>query len=167
MEKHSIEMIARSLNDNQVKYLIAGGLAVVAHGYVRFTADIDLILAMDRQNLLGAVAALTTLNYRPRAPVAFELFADPESRRQWIEEKGITVFSLSSPDHPATEIDLFMDPPLAFAEAYSKALHLEIAPGIVGTFCSLDDLIELKSLAGRPQDLMDIAELRKLRRNYP
>jgi hypothetical protein len=167
MEKLSIEMIARSLNDHQVKFLIAGGLAVVAHGYVRFTADIDLMLAMDRQNLLAAVAALTKLNYRPRAPVAFELFADPENRRQWIEEKGITVFSLFSPDHPATEIDLFVDPPLIFSEAYSRALHLEIAPGIVGTFCSIDDLIELKSLACRPQDLMDIAELRKLRKNYP
>ena len=165
MEKHSVEMIARALNDHQVKYLIAGGLAVVAHGYVRFTADIDLILAMDRQNLLAAVAALTALNYRPRAPVAFELFADPESRKQWIEE--ITVFSLSSPDHPATEIDLFVDPPLTFTEAYSRALQLEIAPGIVAAFCSIDDLIELKSLAGRPQDLMDIAKLRKLRENCP
>jgi hypothetical protein len=167
MEKHSIEMIARALNDHQVKYLIAGGLAVVAHGYVRFTADIDIMLAMDRRNLLAAVAALTALNYRPRAPVLFDLFADPESRKRWIEEKGITVFSLSSPDHPATEIDLFVDPPLIFAEAYSRALQLEIAPGIVAAFCSIDDLIELKSLVGRPQDLMDIAQLRKLQENCP
>jgi hypothetical protein len=40
MEKYSIEMITRALNDHQVKYLIAGGLAVVAHGYVRFTIEL-------------------------------------------------------------------------------------------------------------------------------
>jgi predicted nucleotidyltransferase len=163
MEKHSIEMIVNALNEHQVKYLIAGGLAVVAHGYVRFTADIDLVLGMDNQNLAAAVAALKTLNYRPRAPVAFEQFADPVYRRQWIDQKQITVFSLFSPDHAVTEIDLFVDQPLVFADAYSRAVRMEVAPGIAATFCSLDDLIEMKSKAGRPRDLDDIAQLRKLR----
>ncbi len=165
MEKHSIEAIVRALTDRQVKYLIAGGLAVVAHGYVRFTADIDLLLAMDRQNLGRAVSALKPLNYRPRAPVAFEQFTDPDHRRQWIEQKGVTVFSLFSPDHPVTEIDLFIDSPLDFTKAYSRAVRLEVAPGIVACFCSLDDLILLKSRAGRPRDLDDIEQLRKLREN--
>ena len=39
MERRSIEVIIRALNEAHVRYLIAGGLAVVAHGYVRFTAD--------------------------------------------------------------------------------------------------------------------------------
>jgi hypothetical protein len=163
MEKHSIEIIVSALNKHQVKYLIAGGLAVVAHGYVRFTADIDLLLGMDSQNLTAAIAALKTLNYRPRAPVAFEQFIDPAHRKRWIDQKQITVFSLFSPDHPVTEIDLFVDPPVVFASAYSRAVPLEVAPGIVATFCSFDDLIEMKSKAGRPRDLDDIAQLRKLR----
>jgi hypothetical protein len=163
MEKRSVELIVRALNDHQVKYLIAGGLAVVAHGYVRFTADIDIMLAMDVQNLADAVAALETLNYRPRAPVAFKQFIDPDNRRQWIDQKGMTVFSLFSPDHPVTEIDLFVDPPLVFTDAFPRALRLEVAPGIVATFCSLDDLIELKSKAGRPRDLDDILQLQKIR----
>ncbi len=165
MEKLSVELIVRALNDYRVKYLIAGGLAVVAHGYVRFTADIDMLLAMDKQNLADAVAAPKTLNYRPRAPVDFGLFVDPDHRREWIDQKGLTVFSLFSPDHSATEIDLFLDPPLVFADAYSRATQLEIAPGIVATFCSLDDLIEMKSKAGRPRDLDDIKQLLKLREN--
>jgi hypothetical protein len=162
MEKHSIELIVSALNNHQVQYLIAGGLAVVAHGYVRFTADIDLVLAMDSRNLTAAVAALKTLNYRPRAPVAFDQFIDPVLRKQWIDQKDLTVFSLFSPDHPATEIDLFADPPLAFSEAYARALRLEVAPSVFATFCSLEDLIELKSRAGRPRDLDDISQLRKL-----
>lgn len=150
MEKHSIELIVRALNDHQVRYLIAGGLAVVAHGYVRFTADIDLLLAMDRRNLADAIDALTKLNYRPRAPVAFEQFADSDRRQEWMDQKGMTVFSLFSPDHPVTEIGLFVDPPLVFEEAYSRAVHLEVALGISATFCSIDDLIDLKSKAGPP-----------------
>lgn len=165
MEKHSIESIVRTLNDHRVKYLIAGGLAVVAHGYIRFTADIDLVLGMEKQNLTDAVTALKTLNYRPRAPVDFEQFVDPRSRKQWVEQKGITVFSLFSPDHPVTEIDLFVDPPLEFSDAYSRALRLEVVPGISATFCSLEDLISLKSQAGRPQDLDDIKQLRKIQEN--
>jgi len=162
MEKHSIELIVRELNRNQVQYLIAGGLAVVAHGYVRFTADLDLLLAMDSGNLTAAVAVLKELNYGPRAPVELEEFIDPAHRRQWIEEKGLTVFSLFSPDHPATEIDLFAEPPLVFADAYSKAVQMEVSPGITATFCSLDDLIDMKKKAGRPLDLEDIVQLRKL-----
>lgn len=165
MEKHSIESIVRTLNNHQVKYLIVGGLAVVAHGYVRFTADIDLVLGMEKQNLADAVVALKTLNYRPRAPVDFEQFIEPQSRKQWIDQKGMTVFSLFSPDHPVTEIDLFVDPPFVFSEAYAKALRLEVAPGISATFCSLEDLINLKSRAGRPRDLEDIEQLRKILEN--
>jgi len=163
MEKHSIESIVQALNNHQVRYLIAGGLAVVAHGYVRFTADLDLILAMDAANLSSALTALQSLNYRPRAPVEFKQFIDPVQRKGWIDEKGLTVFSLFSPDHPTTEIDLFVDPPLIFADAYLRATRLEVALGIVATFCSLDDLIELKSKAGRLRDMEDIAQLKKLR----
>jgi predicted nucleotidyltransferase len=163
MEKHSVELIVQELNRNKVQYLIAGGLAVVAHGYVRFTADVDLLLAMDSENLTIAMSALQGLNYRPRAPVDFKQFINPAHRKQWIEDKGLTVFSLFSPDHPATEIDLFVDPPLVFADAYSRAVHMEVSPGIKATFCSLDDLIDMKTKAGRPLDIEDIAQLRKLR----
>lgn len=41
-----------------VRYLVAGGLAVNAHGYVRFTADIDLVIALDADNIISAFAAL-------------------------------------------------------------------------------------------------------------
>jgi hypothetical protein len=163
MEKHTIELIVRSLNDHKVRYLIAGGLAVVAHGYVRFTADIDIVLAMDKQNLVETVAALTALSYRPRAPVAFEQFIDPDQRSQWIDQKGMVVFSLFSTDHPATEIDLFIDSPLTFDDAYSRAIYMEVEPGVAAAFVSIDDLIALKSISGRPRDLDDIARLRMLK----
>jgi hypothetical protein len=163
MEKSSVEAIVAALNQHQVQYLIVGGLAVVAHGYVRFTADIDLMLAVDQQNLTRAVAAIESLDYRPRAPVPFEQFIDPAQRLRWMTEKNMLVFSLHSPSHPATEIDLFLDPPIDFVGAFARAVRLQIAPNVSGTFCSLDDLIELKTKAARARDLEDIAQLRRLR----
>lgn len=165
MEKRSIEEIIRALAEGRVRYLIAGGLAVVAHGYLRFTADIDILLAMDKPNLVKAITALKSLNYRPRAPVDFEQLLDSNQRKQWIRQKGMTVFSLYSPDHPVTEIDIFIDRPLDFGKAYSKAVMMEVAPGLRGSFCSLEDLILLKSRAGRPRDLEDIEQLRKLNKD--
>ena len=58
MRKQSVEEIVRVLNAASVRYLIAGGLAVVAHGYLRFTADVDLILDLDEDNTRRALAAL-------------------------------------------------------------------------------------------------------------
>ncbi len=35
----------RALNESEVRYVVVGGVATVLHGYARFTADIDLIVA--------------------------------------------------------------------------------------------------------------------------
>lgn len=163
MEKQSVETVVRSLNDAGVRYLIVGGLAVVAHGHVRFTADMDLILDLDLGNVRKAVAALSKLGYRPRAPVRIEEFADAPTRERWVKEKGMRVFSLWSSEHQATEIDLFAQAPFDFADAYACAARLEVSPGLPATFVDLDRLLELKGQAARPRDLQDIERLKELK----
>jgi hypothetical protein len=157
-QKH-VEQIIAALNANSVRYLIAGGLAVVAHGYVRFTADVDLIIQLEEANVRRAISALATLGYRPRAPVAIDAFADPATRKKWITEKGMTVFSLYSPAMKESEIDIFVEEPLDFEKAYGSALQLELAPGVPATFVSRQDLIDLKTKAGRPEDSIDLKNL--------
>ena len=164
MEASSVEAIVRTLNAGGVRYLVAGGLAVVAHGYVRFTADVDLIIDLEPSNVGRAMRALAQLDYRPRAPVGLDEFADPQQRATWAREKGLTVFSLYSPGHPATELDLFVEVPFNFEGAYRSARQMEVAPGVSATFVGFDDLVHLKTRAGRPQDLLDIENLTTLRR---
>lgn len=164
MERRSVEAIVSALNEAGVRYLIAGGLAVVAHGYVRFTADIDLVLDMNEANLLRAIAVLSGLGYRPRAPVQFVEYADQAARERWAHEKGLTVFSVFSSDHPATEVDLFLEAVIDFDRAFGGAKKLEVAPGLVATFVGLEDLIAMKRRAGRPQDREDIERLGSLPR---
>jgi hypothetical protein len=136
---------------------------VVAHGYVRFTADVDLILDMDEENLTKATSIFADLGYKPRAPVTLDAFAKAEIRRSWQEDKGLTVFSLWSSRYPMTEIDLFVEFPFDDFEAvFARALRVEVASGVKATMVGLEDLLELKRRAARPKDLEDIARLRAL-----
>jgi predicted nucleotidyltransferase len=162
MQKNSIETIVRRLNEAGVRYLIAGGLAVVAHGYVRFTADFDIILSLDEANVLKAIEALAIEDFRPRVPVPLASFADAELRKQWVEQKGMVVFSLWSSKHPSVVVDIFVENPLDFEKAYSSALRREIAEDTPATFVSLEDLIHLKQAAARDKDLIDIRYLKQI-----
>ncbi len=162
MQRRSVEAIVDALNQRDVRYLVVGGLAVVAYGHLRLTADVDLVIDLEPENVRRAVAALVSLNYRPRAPVPFEEFADPIKRRAWIREKGLTVFSLYSPDHSATEIDVFVEAPFDFSHAYASARWMEVGPGVSASFAARADLIALKRLAGRPEDLEDVRRLLEL-----
>ena len=91
MKLADVESILRALNDAEVRYLIVEGLAVVAHGYVRYTADVDLVLDLERDNTLRAMNALHRIGYRPLVPVDAAKFADPEMRRSWQKDKGTLV----------------------------------------------------------------------------
>lgn len=162
MKLKSIGNIFKSLNEAGVQYLLAGGLAVVAHGYVRFTADIDIILGMDKKNLTDAMQMFDSLGYKPRAPVELHDFISSEKRFEWIEKKGLTVFSLWNPHEPATEVDIFVESPLDFEKAYSQGVCFNIVNDIEAKVLGLDDLINLKKKAGRPKDLDDISRLNAL-----
>ncbi len=164
MTSSSVQSIIVALNEARVRYLVVGGLAVVAHGHVRFTADVDIILDLEETNVRRALAALHNLGYRPRAPVQLNGFAEAETRATWIREKGLTVFSLYSDQHPATEIDLFVEDPIGFDEAYTRAESMEVGPEAEATFVGFEDLIRLKRAAGRPQDLLDIEVLLRLQK---
>ena len=160
MQKESVERILKALNAASVRYLVAGGLAVVAHGYMRFTADVDLIVDLQEGNVRRAIEALAALGYRPRAPVSLEQFADASVRRRWVAEKGLTVFSLHSTEHPMTEVDLFVEPPLDFETAYQTRLQVNVASGVQASFLGYNDLVTLKRRAGRAQDMVDLEQLR-------
>ncbi len=156
-----LERIFAALQAADARYLVVGGVAVVLHGHPRFTADLDLVVALDPANLRRALRALEQLGFRPRAPVSLAQFADPALRRAWIEEKGMTVLSLSSPQLPATEVDIFTSEPFSFDAAYARGLRADLGTTIV-TVASIPDLIALKRSAGRPQDLEDVRALEAL-----
>jgi hypothetical protein len=163
MPQGSLETIFAALERADVRYLVVGGVAVVLHGHPRFTADLDLVLALDATNVRAAIAALSALGYRPRAPVRAEDLADPNQRADWIHNKGMIVFSLASPDHPTTEVDLFVEEPFPFEDAYRRATWTDLGTTRVPV-ASLSDLIQMKRSAGRPRDLEDVRVLEEIAR---
>jgi predicted nucleotidyltransferase len=156
-----LEQILAALGDARVRYLVVGGVAVVLHGYLRVTADLDLVIELETTNVRRAVAAFERLGFRPRAPVALAEFADAEIREGWIREKGLTVFSLWSPELPGFEVDLFVREPFDFGEVHARAVRVELAT-CTATVISLADLIVLKQQAGRSRDQEDVAALQAL-----
>ena len=159
----SLEAIFAALERAHVRYLVVGGVAVVLHGHPRFTADLDLVLALDAANVRAALGALRALGYTPRAPVPTEDLADPVRRAEWVRNKGMTIFSLASPAHPATEVDLFVEEPFPFEEAYSRAVRADLGEACVW-IAGIADLVAMKRRAGRPQDLEDVRNLEAIAR---
>ena len=53
--------LCRELNQRGAKYIVIGGLAMIAAGFPRMTADIDLLVAADLENEARLFSALSTL----------------------------------------------------------------------------------------------------------
>lgn len=151
----------KALNDAGVKYVVVGGVATVLHGYARLTMDVDLMVDLAPEEAARAVQALGALGFEPRVPVPAMQFADAAKRKEWIEQKGMTVFSFHNPSNPMLTVDVFVDHPIPFAALRSRAEKVMI-DAVPVYICSIDDLIALKQLAGRPQDLIDIEKLRRI-----
>lgn len=161
MEQRSLEAIFSALNHADVRYVVVGGLAVVAHGYVRTTADVDLVIGLEPQNIIRGLNALLGIGYRMAVPVTPEQVADAQNRETWLRDKGMLVLKMWSDEHRRTPIDVFVHEPFDLDEELKRAPIVEWSESISIPVVSLESLLRMKKEAGRPQDLADIAELEK------
>jgi len=149
------EKLVHVLSDAGVEFVLVGGLAVVAHGYVRTTADLDLCYARSPANLKRIVSALSPAKPRLRgAPPGLPFFFDETTLRNGLN------FTLES-DYG--EIDLLGE--LAGLGGYGdislEAQTIRLYERDV-LILSLDQLLRSKAAAGRAKDLVDIEALKKL-----
>ena len=145
-------------------YVIVGGLAVILHGHLRATRDLDLVIGLAPDNCSKALDALASIGMRPRLPVAMQDFADPEKREDWNRNRNMMVFQLWDPRNPERSVDIFvrepMDFPLMLADAVVKDFD-----GVPIRIASIPDLIAMKQVAGRRHDIDDIEALREIADN--
>lgn len=160
MEVRSVEAIVRALNEAQVRYLIVDGLA---HGYVRLTRDVDIVLALDPANAARGLNSLLKIGYHLGVPAKPEEFADAKTREDWRNNRQMIVLKLWSDEHRRTPIDIFVYEPFNFAVEIEAADRLEVFPGVLAPVVTLATLLEMKRAAGRPQDLLDVTELERMR----
>ncbi|HWR72804.1 MAG TPA: hypothetical protein VN604_06520 [Nitrospirota bacterium] len=155
------ENIFRALGKDNIRYVVAGGIALVLHGVVRLTADLDLIVDLERDNLKRFIQAMNDLGYRPRNPIEAVAMLDPVQRDQWRREKGMTVFSFVDPAQPMGLVDVFIEENIPFPEIMQNRVVMT-AKDITISVISRSHLKRLKQEAGRPQDLADIEAIEEL-----
>ena len=136
----------------QVRMLMVGGGAVNFYGYQRHSADVDFWIDTTPSNLLALRNALNELGYE------FDDF--PEDVKNGQQNISIKI-------SPVIDIELItsFNPGRSFDECYEQ--RYSATNTVIGETSSYDviafnDLINSKIKAGRPKDLYDVIELRKI-----
>lgn len=156
------ERVFHALEGAQVRYLVVGDVAAVAHGVMRLTNDLDLVLAFEEENLIRGIRALEAIGFKARLPVTAEAFAQDENRRRWAIEKNMIVFQMALFEADDLPIDIFIEPPFDVEQELARAPRFELAPGLQVPVVHAQQLIAMKQRAGRPCDVEDVETLKRL-----
>jgi predicted nucleotidyltransferase len=148
------EEILKALVNGGVEFVVVGGIAVQAHGYLRGTGDLDVVprpSLLNLSRLAEVVAHLDAEVLRTRSAV---LLTDP-----YLLKRAPRVPLLTRSGRlDVIDIEQLAGAPRSFDELRGRALVVELA-GVEIPVAGLDDLVRMKRAAGRPQDLIDIGAL--------
>jgi hypothetical protein len=79
------KQLLHALADDEVEFILVGGLAAAAHGSIRNTQDVDIVYRRTAENIQRLVAALQPLSpYLRGAPIQSSCLALIKPRRQTI-----------------------------------------------------------------------------------
>jgi len=161
MASNFLEILSQ-LHDRHVDFVIVGGVAAALHGGSRVTFDLDVVPSLAPVSWMAVVDMLWALGARPRIPEPLERIRDVENVRRWQLEKGMLALNFRTPDG-STEVGLLVSESHQFDGLRQRAVKITIDHR---TFfvASIDDLIVMKKQAGRPQDLLDIAQLQDIKK---
>jgi len=130
--------------------LVIGGYAVVFHGHVRLTADIDLFIRSSAGNARKILAAFEDLH-----------LAHPDLTLEGIVKPG-SVFKFGRAPH---QVELLNDVKgITWDEAWRGAVSEQLF-GQKVRYLDFETLIKSKKAAGRLQDLADVEALERIRRD--
>jgi hypothetical protein len=145
---NTLAQLARDLSEHEIDYVVIGAVALLAHGYPRFTEAIDLVMTPDgldkfHRELIG-------LGYAPAFPGA--------KKRLRSTRDGISIEVMTTGEYPGDG----KPKPISMPAPNSASIEID---GV--QFVTLEKLIELKLASGtaphRLKDLADVQELIKIR----
>ncbi len=144
--------LLRLLTEQQVEFIVIGGVAAVIHGSGRLTQDLDIVYQRSPENLTRLTRALAEQSPYLRG-------APPGLPFQWSEATLGAGLNFTLETHVGA-LDLLGE--IAGGGGYLTLLEHTIELEVFGArFRCLDlpTLIQTKRAAGRPKDLEAIAEL--------
>lgn len=155
--------LLRVLREHGAEFVIIGGLAVIMHGYIRATKDVDIVPDPAPENLARLWNALVALEAQPllgdfapeELPAMFSLQGLVEGGGNWVLHTRLGRLDLM----PYVEDE---DGELPYEELRSAAETVEVEEvGAPLWVASADHLIGMKQRAGRDLDLVDVTALRR------
>jgi predicted nucleotidyltransferase len=149
--------LLRALVDGQVDFVVIGGVAAVLHGSARNTFDLDICFASDPGNLEALGSTLVGLQARLRG-VPDEVPCVPDAAAL----KRVEVLTLVT---TAGDLDVLRAPTGAprYDVLRGHADRYDVG-GFEVRVATVEDLIAMKSAAGRAKDLGDVEELEAILR---
>lgn len=153
MREFDLRSLLEALNAKGVRFVVIGGVAVGAHGYVRGTEDLDLVPDPDPENLDLLTKALTDLE--STLPTVAERPFDPSTDAGVIRRGGnVTAMTRFG------GLDIVQR--ARGVPSYSQLIDDAVESDLLGVpvlVCSLVRLREMKAAQDREQDRADLANL--------
>jgi hypothetical protein len=153
LSEFDLRSLLESLHEHGVRFVVIGGVAVAAHGYVRATEDLDVVPDPDRDNLDRLVNALNSLDAALPTAGGRPFKADEDRGVLYrggnvtadTRFGGLDVVQLASgvPTYSALDRD---------------AVESDVL-GVPVRICSLARLREMKAAQDRAQDRADLENL--------
>ena len=146
----TLARLVRNLEQHGIDYMVVGAVALIAHGYKRFTEDIDIVLSADGLHTFHN--ELIGLGYAPQFPGA--------RKRLRSTMDGVSIDVITSGEYPGDG----KPKPVVVPDPASASIEID---GI--RIVTLEKLIELKIASGmtaphRLRDLADVLELIRIRK---
>jgi len=146
--------IVTSFEKSKLKYAVVGGYALALHGLVRATMDVDFVISLKLNDFELAEKALGDIGLQSRLPVRAQDII--KMRKEYIENRNLVAWSFVDYKNPSRQVDILITKDL-------KDLKVEkiSVSGRKINVASLQDLLKMKTEAGRPQDLIDIKNIKE------
>jgi hypothetical protein len=136
----------RLCNHYELRYLVIGGFAVSIHGYPRGTKDLDICIEASEGNADKIAKVIADFGMA-------SLGLTPED----FLKKGM--FTQLGREPVRIDIMVEMDG-VPFDSAWQNKRTVNYEDEILVHFIGYHELLQLKQLASRPQDIADIAQLK-------
>lgn len=139
--------VCSRLEQADVRYVAVSGTAVVLHGFVRPSADLDVVISRGPDEVARAMDALMRVGFMPSLPLPMS---------------AVTVMRMSI--RPSVRWTCSFRYAVPFDELWTSSKKVQVNDSVVRVM-SLDHLLRVKRISARPHDLLDIDGLLALEKN--